>query len=325
MIEIKELDLNGKNAVYADGLLQYVWKVADKFMPGFDPEWGQEPSNAPAQFVNRLSLGVVEGQGEMLRRYSDEQIQNTVRAYGLDPSKLWYLLLFVRDYIGGFEDAPRSGKHLYDELCELNCALEETSQIVLKKENGRVGFKSDRKEIIALLRMAMESYTMRYNVACDLRDKSREMCDRAEDCEDEEKAKVLRAKAVAMADRADRIFAELGLEGPMANIAWVKLDDTCSVKKSYRQWRFAEIMLWFLSDKKGVQPEGVQVKVYKERHFFVSMMLYVCGIYEEEDEEPHSKWYEPLYNDKENRNLSLLVSRYKDREWPNVSNGRYYN
>ena len=260
----------------------------------------------------------------MLRRYSDEQIQNTVHAYALDPSKLWYLLLFVRDYISGFEDAPRLGIHLFDELRELNCALEETAEIVLKKENGRVGFKSDRKEIIALLRMAMESYTMRYNVACDLRDKSREMCDRSEDCEDEEKAKDLRAKAVETAGRADKIFAGLGLEGPMANRASVTLSDTCSVKMSYRQYRFAEIMLWFLSDKKGVQPEGLKEKVYKERHFFVSMMLYVCGIYEEA-EEARNKWYEPYCQDKENRNLSLLVSRYKDREWPNVANMRYYN
>lgn len=324
MMEIKELVFNDENTVYTDELLQYVWKVADKFMPGFEPGWGQEPSKAPALFVNRLSLGVVEGQDEMLRRYSDEQLQNTVRAYGLEPSKLWYLLLFVRDYIGGFEDAPRTGKSLYDEWRELNCALEETVEIVLKKEKGR-DFKCDRKEIVALLRLAMESYTMRYNVACGLRDKSVEIGECAEDCEDEEKAEELRAKAVASAGQANKIFRGLGLDGPMANLAWVTLDDTCSVKKSYRQWRFAEMMLWFLSDKKGTLFEGVTEKVYKERHFFVSMMLYVCGIYEEEDEVARAKWYEPLYNDKENRNLSLLVSRYKDREWPNVSNGRYYN
>ena len=60
MIEIKGLELNDGNTVYTDDLLQYVWKVADKFMPGFDPIWReQEPSKAPAQFGNRLSRGFI--------------------------------------------------------------------------------------------------------------------------------------------------------------------------------------------------------------------------------------------------------------------------
>ena len=35
-----------------------------------------------------------------------------------------------------------------------------------------------------------------------------------------------------------------------------------------------------------------------------------------DEETAKNKWYEPYYNDKTNRNLSLLVARYKNREFP---------
>ena len=318
-MEIKNLDLHP-----AEELLQYVWQVAGKFMPGFDPEWGQEPSIAPAQFVNRLSRGWVVGQEEMLHRYSDGQIQNTIRAYGLDADRLWYLLLFVRDYIGGFEDAPRLGRGLFDEWLGLSCALEETAEIVLKKENGRSAFGSGRKKIIEMLRTATDMYTMRYKTACHLWDRAKEIYFRAKACEDAEKAKILHARAKEEAGRVNGIFDELGI-GPYAASKPVSIFEHSTMEMTHRQYRFAEIMLWFLSDKKGIQPEGVTEKVYKERHFFVSMMLYVCGIYNEEDTEACAKWYAPYYNGKENRNLSSLVSRYRDRERPDAANGRYWN
>ena len=57
--------------------------------------------------------------------------------------------------------------------------------------------------------------------------------------------------------------------------------------------------------------------VFKEKHFFVSMLLYVVGLYAEDEETAKKKWYEPFYNDKDNRNLSFLVANYKKRKFPN--------
>lgn len=129
-----------------------------------------------------------------------------------------------------------------------------------------------------------------------------------------------------MAETANEIFSELGLDGPMLDQATVVEADgkytSCSMEMSHRQYRFAQIMLWFLGDKKGKQPKDVEEKVYKERHLFVSMMLYVCGIYNENDDEARRKWYEPYYQDKDNRNLSNLVRNYKDRKLPRVINKR---
>lgn len=348
MIEIKELDMHledntlvhntkghekreghrwkEERAAYVEELFEYVWKVADHFMPAYVEPWeeGEEPSDAPVTFARRYLSGSIEQRERMLERFSDEQIQNTIRAYGLDADKLWYLMCFVADYISGFEQTIQTGRWLFDEWYDFTLALEETAEIVLKKGNGRTCCKTSRKEIVDIVRTAMELYTTRYKVACDMRDKAMKTYDKCKQCQNDEEAKSLYAKAVSMAKKANEIFVELELDGPIPNKSpLLKLDEECesiSMEMSHRQYRFAKIMLWFLGDKKGRQPQDVEEKVYKERHFFVSMMLYVCGIYNENEDEARSKWYEPYFQEKDNRNLSNLVRNYKNRKLPIVIN-----
>ena len=112
---------------------------------------------------------------------------------------------------------------------------------------------------------------------------------------------------------------EIGLDHFIQNRGILNRHEFVTIDISYRQYKFAEMLLYFLKDKKGVTPPLIKEKVYKERYFFVSMLLYVVGLYEDEEETAKAKWYEPYYNEKENRNLSNLVRSYKNRKFPNSS------
>ena len=85
-----------------------------------------------------------------------------------------------------------------------------------------------------------------------------------------------------------------------------------------------DMMLYFLKDKKGKNPPHTIEMVFKEKHFFVSMLLYVVGLYAEDEETARKKWYEPYYNNKDNRNLSNLVRNYKNRKFPNSAPKIYW-
>ena len=316
MIEIKELDMHledntlvhntkgyeewenhrwkGKSAVFAEDLLEYVWKVADHFMPAPIEPWEEveyEPSDAPETFVMRYLSDRIEHRERMLERFSDEQIQNTIRAYGLDVDKLWYLMCFVADNVNGLY-VFETRKGLVDTLNEMNHALGEATEVTFKKDNDKL-FSTTRKEVLEILDKAMEYFTQCYNDAVEIEDS-------------EEKKKRL---------------GELGLNDTLSNTEYLNTDKEWEqLLTSYRQYRFAKMMLWFIKDIKPAAPKGIKVKVFRERHLFVSMMLYVCGIYQGSDDEARSKWYEPYYQDKDNRNLSNLVRNYKNRKQPKVMN-----
>lgn len=305
MMKIKELDLEKVTGNWYEdfeivypanknehNLLEYVVKVANKFCPDYDGiDFG--PSQHPMMFLEHYKYGHLQLLQQ--ERYFDEQIQHTIRAYGLDRDKLWYLLLYVNDYIGGFVGGMPTGKYLIDELNEMKNALDEATEITLKRD-GRKSFATERKEVIEILQKAMQHFVHSYNEATEMEDY----------------------------DEAKKRLEELGLEKFITNSAGIDIHQRGTVDISYRQYKFAEMMLWFIKDIKPVTPPGVKVKVYRERHLFVSMMMYVCGLYAEEEAEARDKWYELYYRDKENRNLSNLVRSYKGRKWPSIHNGHYF-
>lgn len=324
-MEIKELpDYKFNwNIAFSDNnldLLEYVVKVANKFHSSFDGEdFG--PSEDPIVFNNRYieskldlkekyerlrSFGYLQdysfesyykGQeksiildASFIEKFLDLQLQNTISAYGLDASKLWYLILYVNDFVKDLGiNTWDAGKFLLDELNELNEKLTTTTEIILKKD-GRKHFSSERKQTIEILSIAMKHFINDYN--CIIESNSEDS---------EEKLK------------------QLGLSGVILNISPpLSFRSVVNIDISYLQYKFAEMLLYFLKDKKGVNPPNVKEKVYKEKHFFVSMLLYVVGLYDEDEETAKKKWYEPYYNDKDNRNLSNLVRNYKNRKFPNT-------
>ena len=147
----------------AEPLLEYVWEVANHFLPD-----NEDVSTAPAIFANRYAernLSVeerYERSKEMktfkgtLEEYkkreyrklddsfkekflTNEDLQNTIEAYKLDVSKFWYLLLFVYDFIEDIgTNAPALNKSVLEDFSYFHTNLSEATSITLKKNNKKL-------------------------------------------------------------------------------------------------------------------------------------------------------------------------------------------
>lgn len=302
-------------------LLEYVIDIANNFHPSYDGVDISE-SQDPMTFNNRYIESTLDLRGRYDRmrsmgllkdtnwevfeknhsnveildtsfreKFMDKQLQNTIAAYGLDVSKLWYLVLYVNDYVKDTcVNAFKTSTPLIDELNEMNEKLSDATEVTFSRDRKKT-FSSNREEVVNILKIAMKHFIQDYNSIINNPDK----------------------------DILERL-KEIGLNNYIQNKSEIRLKEFVTIDLSYRQFKFAEMILHFLNGRKGITPPNVKEKVFKEKHFFVSMLLYVVGLYEEEDDETaRKKWYEPYYNDKDNRNLSNLVRNYKNREFPNSS------
>lgn len=114
-------------------LLEYVWEIANHFV-----SYEGDISIAPAKFVNRYITSKLTPEENVLRLkemgvdksledfmapnfkkmdmsfkdkfLENKDLQNTIKAFGLDVSKLWYLLLFVHDYIEDFSTSLKKSE-----------------------------------------------------------------------------------------------------------------------------------------------------------------------------------------------------------------------
>lgn len=65
----------------------------------------------------------------------NEDLQNTIKAFGLDVSKLWYLLLFVHDYIEDFSTSLKKSE--VQDIGDFVDSLSNCSGITLTLTNEK--------------------------------------------------------------------------------------------------------------------------------------------------------------------------------------------
>ena len=120
--------------VYNEPLFEYVNEVSNKFWPDAEPYWDSETgkeeidfslSRVPCQFAKRYKDGKIDisrlplylnasSDGKSIKQHHglDDDIKEqdltlieknriyaTLRAYGLDVSKFWYLCICIKDYV----------------------------------------------------------------------------------------------------------------------------------------------------------------------------------------------------------------------------------
>lgn len=329
-MEIKELPdfRHDWNIMYKDNnleLLEYVVDMANRFHPSFDGESLSE-STDPMTFNDRYIESTLDLRGRYDRmrsmgwlkdwswedfeknnsnvgvldtsfrdKYLDKQLQNTIMAYGLDVSKFWYLILYVNDYVKDTcVNAFKTGTPLIDELNEMNEKLSDATEVTFLKDRKKT-FSTDRQEAVNILKIAMQHFINDYNSIVENPD-----------------------------ENVRERLKEIGLDNSICNSSNLNLHEFVTIDMSYRQYKFAEMMLSFLKGKKGKYPPNFKGMIYREKHSFVSMLLYVVGLYAEDEETAKNKWYEPYYKDKDNRNLSFLVANYKNRKFPHSSPKIYW-
>lgn len=311
-------------------LLDYVWEVANKFLPSVeDTDIGMMPAEsiAPAIFSNRYfernltieeryerakEMGMCNMSFEKFyqrdsnanyRKLNDsfkekfltnEDLQNTIEAFGLDVSKFWYLLLFVYDFIEDIcTETPALKKNTFDDINEFKESLLEATGIFLYK-NGRKDYATENSETIKFAKTALQYYINLYNHIINGESTREEKLKQLEDI-----------------GWNDFIRNDLSTK--------ISLEETSSLDKSYKKWKFAELFLYFLEDKKADRSKvsDKRIKVSIDKNMFISRLIYIVSYGSEVYNNATDK------NGKPNRMLSLLLRKYGNEKFPSVI-GRYY-
>jgi hypothetical protein len=144
--ELKDFDRNIDPYDYKEPLLEYAEEVANHFWGDYDParyvlEDGTEvegqylPSIVPHDFACRYLDGEIDKRKENVYLESKE-VQETIKAFGLDSTKFWYLCLMVKDYVDSrTNDAIKMNPAHREELVRL---IEELDKLHPKFENHTI-------------------------------------------------------------------------------------------------------------------------------------------------------------------------------------------
>ena len=290
-------------------LLDYVWEVADHFLPNIDGVM----SKAPAIFCERYHqryLPIEERyerhknfylsnisfddylktdnkplKSNFKERYlNNECLQNTISAFGLDVSKLWYLLLFVHDYIEDLgNNSPAIGKSTLQDFNDFAEKLSEATSIILKKSN-RKSYTVEKEDTIKIIQVAIQHYIKSYNEIINSGD----------------------------VERLNEINSSI-----VGDACFINFKDRSYLDISYKKWKFAEIFLYFLKERKAIVPKNSIYNVSKDRMLFISRLIYTVGYDGKRYNESHDNEGNP------NRMLSNLLRRYMKEDFPMLTAGHY--
>lgn len=307
-------------------LLEYVCEVANKFLPSVeDTTEGMMfvASDAPAIFANRyaernltieeryervkemrLFKGTLETYKETSYRKLDdsfkekflnnEDLQNTIEAFGLDVSKFWYLLLFVYDFIEDIgTNAPTMGDSALEDFSSFHLNLLEATSITLKK-NNRKSYATEKEDTIRIIQAALQHFVNTYSdIAHGEQDR-------------EEKIKQLK---------------EIGLKGFIDHslLSQMNFNNKFSLDMSHKKWKFADMFQYFLEDKKASRSKvrNKKAKVFTDKLMFISRLIYIVGY----DGERYNEEYDE--DGKPNRMLSNLLRKYNKEKFPSVISNCY--
>ncbi len=290
-------------------LLDYVWEVAEHFLPNIDGVM----SKAPAIFCERYHqryLPIEERyerhknfylsnisfddylktdnkplKSNFKERYlNNECLQNTISAFGLDVSKLWYLLLFVHDYIEDLgNNSPAIGKSTLQDFNDFAEKLSEATSIILKKSN-RKSYTVEKEDTIKIIQVAIQHYIKSYNEIINSGD----------------------------VERLNEINSSI-----VGDACFINFKDRSYLDISYKKWKFAEIFLYFLKERKAIVPKNSIYNVSKDKMLFISRLIYTVGYDGKRYNESHDNEGNP------NRMLSNLLRRYIKEDFPMVTGGHY--
>ena len=290
-------------------LLDYVWEVADHFLPNIEGVMSKAPAifceryhqrNLPIEercernkrfylsntsFDDYLKIDNKPLKANFEERYlNNECLQNTISAFGLDVSKLWYLLLFVHDYIEDLgNNSPAIGKSTLQDFNDFAEKISEATSIILKK-NNRKSYTVEKENTINIVQVAIQHYIKSYN-------------------------DIINSGEV---ERLNEFNGSI-----VSDASPLDFKDRSYLDISYKKWKFAEIFLYFLKDRKAIVPKNSIYNVSKDKMLFISRLIYTVGYDGKRYNEPYDNEGNP------NRMLSNLLRRYKKEDFPTVTGGYY--
>lgn len=296
-------------------LLEYVWEVANHFV-----SYEGDISIAPAKFVNRYITSKLTPEENVLRlkemgidkslddfiapnfkkmdmsfkdRFlENEDLQNTIKAFGLDVSKLWYLLLFVHDYIEDFgTNAPSLKKSEVQDIGDFVDNLSDSTGIILINE-GKKNFDTSEKKTIEFIQLALDYYIKTYNDIIN--------------------------QNLAQNDKL-KLLKDIGLNHFLEHGQAIDFENQRTLEITFKKWKFADMFQYFLKDRKADKKNisNINVKVSADKMMFISRLIYTVGY----DGKRYNEEYDPDGN--KNRKLSNLLRKYRNEDFPDFANHYY--
>ena len=295
-------------------LLEYVWKVANKFMPVVDQD-GCSESHAPIIFTNRwieskmtteeryarfLEFFPNNTQEDIEEYYNKhplldttfkdtffekEEVLLTLKAFNIDLTKFWYLLLYIYDAtIDVCTRAPSPEPSQIDKVNELYNELSDATKVRFEQE-GKKSYETQDDFTLSVLKASVEYYIQTYNNILET-SKNQEECN-------------TRLKA-------------LGLNGAFRSWHALNYNEKVELYKSHKTRVFTAMFQYFLEDKVADRDfvKRSRVKISTDKLLLISRLSYIVGIQEEDYYEQYQE------NGNPNRKLSNLLSRYRNEPLP---------
>lgn len=252
MIEkLKDFDRNIDPYDYKEPLLEYAEDVANHFWRVYDPtkyvlDDGTEvegqylPSIVPHDFACRYLDGKIDKRKENIYLESKE-VQDTIKAFGLDSTKFWYLCLMVKDYVDSrTNDAIKLNPTHREELAGL---IEELDKLHPKFENHTISCVGTGELYVKIGKN--KKFTIKDGVTLSLIN-----------------------AAVSFLVGYSKKYTNL-LDSSSLNF-----NERESMPLIYHIYLFNYYLSWFLKDIKGIK--GIYAS--KDKSLLISRMIYILGI-----------------------------------------------
>ena len=127
---------------YGESLLEYIVKEAEKEWPYHWLSDSDSRSSIPLTFCERYNAGKIKMTDIICKRFQEaEELKFTINACGLDASKLFYLCLFLKDFVEGqtIDAAKKNPTHreelemMVNELTKLSPLPKEGPRLRIRR------------------------------------------------------------------------------------------------------------------------------------------------------------------------------------------------
>ena len=163
----------------SEPLFDYVTRVSDmmgEIVTDINPDGSHEstPHLLPFSFASAYHENKIDLKGVNLEVYEKSEIQDTLKAFGLDSSKFWYLCLFIKWKVDWeFNSAMTFPKEPLEKLKDLQAEFEKlnftkvrgkyvtskTAELTFKVK-GSKAYTIDDKETLAILNNIINGYLL---------------------------------------------------------------------------------------------------------------------------------------------------------------------
>lgn len=163
----------------SEPLFDYVTRVSDmmgEIVTDINPDGSYEstPHLLPFRFASDYLNGKIDTQSIRMDLYESPDIQDTLRAFGLDSSKFWYLCLFIKWKVDWeVESARVFPKEPLEKLKDLQAEFEKidftkvrgkyvtskTAELTFKVK-GSKAYTIDDKDTLAILNSIINAYLL---------------------------------------------------------------------------------------------------------------------------------------------------------------------